>query len=73
MMPVHIKLHRSAVTLPFDHVRIVQIDLHKVLLLSVVAIERPVRPEKEHINILHVNLGHSLKEFDEFVLQHISH
>lgn len=46
MITIHIKLHRSAVTLPFDHLRIVQIDLHEVLLLSVVAIERPVRPEK---------------------------
>lgn len=29
--------------LPFDHLRIVQIDLHKVLLLGVVTIERPAR------------------------------
>lgn len=46
MSSVHIKVHRSAVTLPFDHLRAVQIDLHKVLLLSVVAIEGPVRQGK---------------------------
>lgn len=49
-------MHRSPVTLPFDHLRIVQIDLHKVLLLCVVAIERPARQEKDLIDILHINL-----------------
>lgn len=39
----HIKLHQSTATLPFDHLRIVQIDLHEVLLLGMVAIERPGR------------------------------
>lgn len=44
-----LKVHWSAAALPFDHLRIVQIDLHKVLLLSVVAIERPVRKcERTH-------------------------
>lgn len=58
MSPTHIKVHWSAVTLPFDHLRIVQIDLHKVLLLSMVAIERPVKQEKDHIEyngILYLN------------------
>lgn len=49
MIPSRIKLHRSTVTLPFDHLRIVQIDLHEVLLLSVVAIERPVRQDGDHM------------------------
>lgn len=45
MIPVHIKTHRS--TLPFDHVRIVQIDLHEVLLFSMVTIERPARQRRQ--------------------------
>lgn len=49
MSPVHIKLHRSAPILPFDHLRIVQIDLHKVLLLGVVTIERPAGTDNEHV------------------------
>lgn len=46
MISAHIKPHRSAVTLPLDHLRIVQIDLHKVLLLGIKTIERPERGEK---------------------------
>lgn len=64
MSPTHIKVHRSAVTLPFDHLRIVQIDLHKVLLLSMVAIERPVKKEKdliEYNGILYIHLNRILK------------
>lgn len=40
--------------LPFDHLRIVQIDLHKVLLLGVVTIERPARqrsPKCLHLRV----------------------
>lgn len=44
MSSLHMKvLNWFAVGSPFNHVRIVQIDLHKVLLLGVVAIERPMR------------------------------
>ena len=60
MSPTHIKVHGSAVTLPFDHLRIVQVDLHEELLLSMVAIERPVKQEKDHMEysgIFYIHLG----------------
>lgn len=43
LVELGIKVYWSVATLPSDYLRIVQIYLHKVLLLSMVAIERPGR------------------------------
>ena len=57
MTPALIKLHLSVETSPFDHLRIVKIDLHKVLLLGVITIERPERQENDQTEyVQHVSM-----------------